>query len=403
MADGADGAVWTRRQKGVVALAALAIIFDGFDNQVLGFAMPSLIAEWGVSKADLAIVPALGLFGMTIGSMMAGALGDRLGRRTMLIASVMLFGVMTLASGLVHSPAALAVMRLLAGLGMGGAMPNATTYAAEFTPVHRRPLAVNLTIVCIPAGGVVAGLIARAILPELGWRALFFVAGGLPVLVGILLLFALPETPSFKTAVRHGRIGELFAPTMRRDTLALWAAFFACLLAVYSALSWTPTMLTEANFDPRTATDGLSAFNFGGIAGSVLAAWFIMQLGSRRILLTMSGAGCLLALVTGFAVIGQGNAASVVAAFALIGFAVCGVQTTLFAMAAHVYPDEVRATGVGAAVGIGRLGAVLSSFLGAAVLAMGGGVGFFGMIAVALAGVFVALAVLRRHVPRPAE
>ena len=402
MAHGGAGAVWSRRDKGVVALAALAIIFDGFDNQVLGFAMPSLIAEWGVSKADLAIVPALGLLGMTLGSMMAGALGDRLGRRTMLIASVLLFGVMTLASGLVQGPAALAVMRFLAGLGMGGAMPNATAYAAEFTPLDRRPLAVNLTIVCIPVGGVVAGLIARTVLPELGWRALFFIAGGLPLLVGVLLLFALPETPSFKTVVRHGRFGELFTPAMRRDTLALWAAFFACLLAVYSALSWAPTMLTEAKFDPRTASDGLSAFNFGGIAGSVLAAWFIMRLGSRRTLLAMSGAGCLIALVTGLAVIGRGDAASAVAAFALIGFSVSGVQTTLFALAAHVYPDAIRATGVGAAVGIGRLGAVLSSFLGAAVLAMGGGAGYFGLIAVAIAGVFVALSLLTRHIPRPA-
>lgn len=397
---------WTSYQKGVVALAALAIVFDGFDNQVLGFATPSLIKEWGITKGDMAPVAAIGLFGMTVGTMIAGVLGDRFGRRTMLIVSVALFGAMTLAIGFVDGLWQLGALRFLSGLGLGGAMPNATTIAAEYTPPKKRALAVTLTIVCIPLGGLVAGLISRTILPDMGWRALFFVAGGLPLLVALILFLALPESPSFGTdgsARQKAKLADLFGPGIVRDTLALWSAFFACLLAVYSVFSWTPTMLTEAGFAPTTASDGLSAFNFGGIGGAVLAAWFIMAIGSRRSLITLCAVAVIVAAVSAVWVVGSTDAARAVLAFGILGFAINGVQTTLFAVAAHVYPDAIRATGVGAALGIGRLGAVLSTFLGAAALSNGGGSGYFALIAGAMAITLVALAILSRHIPRSAE
>ncbi len=397
---------WTTYQKGVVALAALAIIFDGFDNQVLGFATPSLIKEWGISKGDMAPVAAIGLIGMTVGTMIAGMLGDRFGRRTMLIASVALFGAMTLAIGVVDGMWQLGVLRFASGLGLGGAMPNATAIAAEYTPPKKRALAVTLTIVCIPLGGLVAGLISRTILPDMGWRALFFVAGGLPLLVALILFLALPESPSFNADApvrQKAKLADLFGPGIVRDTLSLWSAFFACLLAVYSVFSWAPTMLTEAGFAPTTASDGLSAFNFGGIGGAVLAAWFIMVIGSRRSLIALSASAVIVAVASAIWVVGRTDAAHAVLAFGILGFAINGVQTTLFAVAAHVYPDAIRATGVGAALGIGRIGAVLSTFLGAAALNGGGGSGYFALIAGAMAVTLVALVILSRHIPRSAE
>ena len=402
----ATQARWTPYQQGVVALAALAIVFDGFDNQVLGFATPALIKAWGITKGQMAPVAAIGLIGMTIGTMIAGVLGDRFGRRTMLIASVMLFGAMTCLIGFTGDLWQLGALRFLSGLGLGGAMPNATAIAAEYTPARRRALAVTLTIVCIPLGGLVAGLIARTILPGMGWQALFFVAGALPLVVGLILLAALPESPSFTAgAPPRQKVGlaDLFGPAILRDTLALWSAFFACLLAVYAVFSWAPTMLTEAGFPPATASDGLSAFNLGGVGGAVLAAGFIMQIGSRRSLLTLSAVALIIAAFSAVWVVGSGDAGRAVLALGALGFAINGVQTTLFAVAAHVYPEEIRATGVGAALGIGRIGAVLSTFLGAAALSAGGGSGYFALIAVAMAVTLVALAILTRHLPRSAD
>ena len=355
--------VWSFGQQIVVALTALAIMFDGFDNQVLGFATPALIHDWGVTKSQIAPVAAIGLIGMTIGTMIAGMLGDRFGRRAMLIASVLLFGAMTCLIGFSGNLGQLAVLRFLSGLGLGGAMPNATALAAEFTPPRRRALAITLTIVCVPLGGLVAGLIARSILPGLAWQALFFVAGSLPLIVAVLLFVALPESPAFAARTAKGpkgRIGEIFAPARRRDTLALWVAFFACLLAVYAVFSWAPTMLTEAGFPPATASDGLSAFNLGGIAGALIAAVSIMQLGSRGTLIGLSALAVAAALLGAGWLIGSDDAARVVIVFALLGFAVNAVQTTLFAVAAHVYTENIRATGVGTALAVGRIGAVLS-------------------------------------------
>ena len=151
-----DRGSWTSYQKSLTALAALAVIFDGFDIQILGFAIPSLMKEWHVARAAFAPVLALGLAGMAAGSPLAGYCGDRYGRRPALIGCVTLFGLATVATAFVHSLTLLAVLRFVTGMGAGGAVPNASALAAEFSPIRRRPTAVKLTIVCIPLGGMSA-------------------------------------------------------------------------------------------------------------------------------------------------------------------------------------------------------------------------------------------------------
>lgn len=392
---------WTAVQKRHVALAAIAIVFDGIDNQLLGFATPSIMAEWDVSKADMAPVSAVGLVGMVVGAIAGGALGDLYGRRAMLIASMVLFGGMTVVAGLADGLGWLGFARFATGLGLGGALPNATAFAADATPLRLRPWAITLTIVCVPIGGLIAGLLARQILPAAGWRELFVIAGGLSLLAAVFLWRTLPESATFVRTTGNGSLRALFDRDLARDTCLLWVAMFACLFAVYAVNAWAPTMLGEAGFSAATATDGLSAFNLGGIGGGILTAWFILRHGSRRALMTSSAGAAGVALAAGLWVIDGQDPALVVAAFALMGLAVHGTQTTLFAVAAHVYPDRVRAAGVGAAVGIGRFGAVLSAFAGAAALGVGGGAAFLALVAAAMACVFLALSLLQRHVPPP--
>ena len=155
-----DGSSWSTYQKLLTGLAALAVIFDGFDIQILGFAIPSLIREWHVVRSDFGPVLAMGLAGMAVGGPLSGYCGDRFGRRTALTGCVAIFGLATVATAFVHGFAGLTVLRVITGMGTGGALPNASTLAAEFAPLRRRPAAVKLTLVCFPLGGMLGGLLA---------------------------------------------------------------------------------------------------------------------------------------------------------------------------------------------------------------------------------------------------
>lgn len=422
---------WRGFQKFVLFLVALAIVLDGFDNQVLGFAIPSLVKEWGVPRSAFAPVFAFGFLGMAAGTALGGWLGDKIGRRPALIGSVVLFGVATgltaLADGIVH----LGVCRVLAGFGLGGAMPCATALLSEFSPLKRRSLAVTLGIVCIPLGGVVGGIIAAKVLPDIGWRALFAIAGILPVLVAGLLLAFLPESVRFlvrrperrpaltKTLRRMGydvppdaviedsnesataaraSSGALFATTYRGDTVALWTAFFFSLLATYIVYNWGPTLLVESGYGIATSSTALAIFNTGGVLGAIIGGVAIGAIGSRIAMLIMAAGAILSAVALAFLPLGTLAPTHMLIAMFVLGAFMNGVQTTLYVLGAYIYPVQLRGSGVGGAAGFGRLGAIVASFLGVAVLA-GGGRSYFIAIGATLAVTFIALTLIRRHSP----
>jgi AAHS family 4-hydroxybenzoate transporter-like MFS transporter len=427
-----DDGRWTGYQRWLVALVAMTIVFDGIDNQLLGIVIPTVMKEWGVPRTAFAPVVSLGYLGMMIGGLIAGLAGDRLGRRTALLGSMVGFGVMTVAAALVDSPTSLGVLRLLAGVGLGGAMPNAAALAAEYVPLRQRPIAVTVTIVCVPLGATVAGLLGIRLLPELGWRMLFVAGGLVPIAAAIVLRGLLPESPRFLArhparwrelfevmprmghvipagtsfidasaqAVTRVSLGALFGADWRRDTLALWGAFFFCLFSVYLGFSWLTSLLTGAGFDPGTANTGITAFNLGGVAGALLGGVAIARFGSRTSMLVMTaiaiaGAAFLSVMTIGPAA-GVGR---IVAMLALTGGMINAVQTTMYALAAHVYPGPVRATGVGTAVAVGRFGAILTGYGGSWAIDYGGATAFFRVIALTMTLTFLALAIVRRHVP----
>jgi AAHS family 4-hydroxybenzoate transporter-like MFS transporter len=430
-----DEGPFSALQRIVVALAAFAIVMDGFDGQLIGFAIPAIIKDWGVTRGAFAPAVAAGLFGMALGSAGGGIIADRLGRRRALAASVLLFGAATCAIGFAGDILTIAALRFVAGLGIGGALPSASTLAAEFTPARRRTLAVTLTIVSYPLGGMVAGLFASAVLPAHGWRALFWVGGLLPIIVGVVLWTALPESPRFLTRHREawprlrallsrmGRplpddttffdaaeqrvpkasgsregLAEVFGAVLRRDTLALSAAFFMCMLASYSAFSWLPTMLASEGLPLAIASSGLTAYNLGGCVGAVGCALLITRIGSRRALLLASLGAAASAFAMQAADFSTQTAALIVG-LGVHGLFVNAVQATMYALCAHVYPTEVRATGTATALSLGRFGAILSSFAGAAVITSGGATGYLGLLGGAMACVLVALMAIKRHIP----
>jgi AAHS family 4-hydroxybenzoate transporter-like MFS transporter len=386
-----------------------------------------------VPRGAFALVVSVGYAGMMIGGAAAGLIGDRLGRRVALLGSMAIFGLMTVAAAAVHDVHALAALRGLAGVGLGGAMPNAAALVAEYVPLRQRPVAVTVTIVCVPLGATLAGLLAIPVLPAYGWRVLFLAGGIMPLAAAAVLALLLPESPRF--LARHprrwpelarlmGRMGHdvpldaafedaaeagvaratfvaLFRRDFRRDTLALWVAFFSCLLAVYLGFSWVPSLLTGAGFSSSVASTGITLFNLGGVVGALAGGWCIGQWGSHRSMLwgaALAAGGAL--VLTGLDFSSAGSLLPILGMLTITGALINGVQTTMYALAAHVYPSATRATGVGTAVAVGRSGAVLSGYVGAWAIGFHGSTSFFAAMAVAMFVSWAGLASVTRHIGR---
>ena len=425
-----DDGRWTGMQKAVAILAALAIVADGFDGQLIGYAIPLIIKEWDVTRGDFAPVVASGLIGMGIGSACAGLFADHFGRRMAVILSVSIFSLATFAIGFSHNLLMIAALRFIAGLGIGGALPTSTTVTAEYTPARSRTMAITATIVCVPLGGMLAGFFANFVIPEFGWRGLFWIGGLIPLAVAIALLVALPESPRF-LAHHHARwpelisllgrmerhvpsgtsfvdsreieVGEdagikaLFQQGRARDTIALWIACFACLLAVYSAFSWLPTMLSNEGLSPSVAGSGLTAYNLGGVVGALFCAAAVARYGSRWPLALFSLGGALSA----FALIGVNPKEStnlLIFGVGIHGLFVTTVQCIIYSLCANVYPTNVRATGTAGTLAIGRLGAILSAFAGAAVITAGGASTYFTLLGVSMIVVLGALWTVKNQI-----
>ena len=311
-------------------------------------------------------------------------------------------------------------------------MPNAAALAAEYVPRRQRPLAVTLAIVCVPLGGMLASWAADYVLPIRGWRALFLLGGLLPLLAVPPLMKLLPESPRYlarKPARRDellrflrragrpvpdnvefleegggpaGRVslGALFRGGLARETLGLWLAFFSCLLVVYACFYWIPSLLAGAGLG-QIASRGLLYFNLGGVLGAIVGAIVIGRVGSKIPMVALCGAA--IAGVTLLALMGLRPGATVPLVLVFMAFAgtmINAVQTTLYALAAHVYPTAIRATGVGTAASIGRVGGLASTFLAAWVIEAGGSRAFFACLACVLCFALVGLILITRHSPR---
>ncbi len=427
-----DHGSWSRYQKSIVALLAVAYLVDGIANQSLGLAIPALTKAWGLDRSAFASVAAIGLVGLTLGAAFGGFLGDRIGRKPMLVGSVFLFGAMTMAAGEATSLSLLFWFRFLDGLGMGAMIPNGAAMISETTPLRHRTNAIAITMVFIAVGSMTSGVIASMILPVYGWQTHFHVLGALGLVAALLLVFRLPESPLFlarvkgngprlsqtmarfgleldpgaalgappKAGGRFSSIAILFGPDVRRSTLALWFAFFFCLLASYSVFSWVPAMLADLGYPLSMASLGMTANGAGGIVGGLISGWVIARFGSRRAIIVSAALTALTAAVLGGLIYaGITNLVLVFSALAVLGFFISNVHNGMYTLSAYMYPPHVRSTGVGAAAGVARIGAIVSSYVGVAALAIGGGASYFLVIALAILLSLIGTALVTRHIP----
>lgn len=419
-----DDSSWNARQKMYVLLVSFAVIIDGFDNQVLGLTIPSLMNEWGVTRAAFAPVLALGLVGLGLGTALGGWLGDRFGRRSILILSVLWFGAFTGATVIVDNVTELTIFRFLAGLGLGATIPTSTALLAEFTPARRQMLAVAIGMACVPIGGMIGGYLSSFIIPEFGWRAMYVIGAVMPAIAALILFTVVPESPLYLAARPHtwprltrdlnrmlggekfnegssytegmqvykAPLQALFNDVYRRDTLALWSAFFLNLLAVYIFFNWMPTMLSGLGFPTERIGFASAFFNLSGVVGAFVGVWLIGIYGARKIMAIFSIGAVVTGIVFGML---QGSGA-VFIVLGLEGVFIVGGQILLFAIAAKSYPPSIRGTGVGTAVAMGRVGAIVSSFIGASLLQLDtSGKMFFWFVAGAMALTLVAVLCIR--------
>jgi AAHS family 4-hydroxybenzoate transporter-like MFS transporter len=406
----------------IVALAVIALGFllEGMAAQAFGLALPALSRAWRVPHDAFANVTAVGLVGFAAGAAVAGYAGDRLGRRTVLILSVALFALATLVTAAAGDMSQLGLIRFATGLGLGGSIPAAAALMSELAPQRWRSLAIALGFMFMPIGGFLSGLIGARLLPTAGWTGLFLACGGLALAADLLLLAILPESPRF-LALRPDRRAELdrllkrlgqpaptpeparragwsglFAPGLKSETASLLVGYFFLLLGMYLVFSWGPSVLTRKGLSLAQASECLSAFALGGVFAGPISGWLIQKLGSRPAIVVLALGTAAAAAWLAWSAAGPTAAFGAMATgIFLLGHLTSGVQTALYALAADVYPAEIRATGLGAAVAAGRIGAVLSSYLGVAALHIGGAPVYFGMIGAAVLVTIVAAACAR--------
>ena len=372
------------------------VFIDGYDIGAIAFAAPALVKSFGVAASTLGPVFSASLAGILFGSGVFGWVGDRFGRRAALISSMLLFGVFTLAAAYATNLKAMFWLRLLAGVGIGGVIPNIVAINIESAPNSLRATLALVAVGCVPLGGAIAGAVAATLVPQYGWQILFFIGGIAPIVVALAALIGMPESIKYM-AVHKGQRGNLqkliaairpdfevpanarfvvederqfpgFSPIyLFRDGLVfitplLWLLFALNLMGYFFLASWTPTLLAAAQLPSTTAALAGAMLQVGGTVGALsLCRWLERhRFFAVTILFVIA-----VPVVASIGYAGVTSRSAVVTAAFFAGFCVLGIQSGINVAGAMVYPTSLRANGSGWELGIGRLGSIVGPLLGA--------------------------------------
>ena len=386
---------------GLIILICLFIAaLEGYDIQAFGVAAPRMVAELGLAPAEQGWAAAAAKIGMFLGAFFGGWAADRVGRRPVLAASVAAFGVFSIATAYSYDYPSLLAARLVTGLGFGGAMANLVTIATEISTPSRRAATTTMMFCGFPAGGAMVALVARMGGETLDWRMLFIIGGLIPVVLAPVVFFLLPETkPQASPSADRRAMTGLFGGGRAAATSLIWAAFLLIVLVLNLMLNWLPTLVTAMGLTAGDGATAALAFNLSGVVGALIAGLLVDRFGSRWTLTLIYAA--LAAALYGLA---SAMGVSTVLTFSgLAGFLTLGAQFSLYAQAPPLYPSQVRAVGAGAAIGVGRLGAVIGPLIAGELRQAGfsGPQVFQTLIPVVLAAGLATLAL--SYVGRPSE
>ena len=381
----------------VLFWCALIIVFDGYDLAVAGIALPLIMKEMGVDPTQAGFMVSSALFGMMFGAIFLGTIADKIGRNWAIAICIGLFSVFTAAAGFTHEPVTFSAMRFLAGLGIGGVMPNVVAQMTEYSPRRIRTTMTTLMFSGYSVGGMLAALLGKGLIETYGWSSVF-IAAGLPVLLIPFILKSMPESMPF--LIKQNRLDELKKVVTRMEpsyvphagdrfalpnedradsapirhlfhegrgfsTVMFWIAFFMCLFMVYALSSWLTKLMANAGYSLGSALTFVLVLNFGAIFGAVGGGWLADRFHIKYVLVGMYALAAVSITLLGYPV-------STEVLFLLVGLAgasTIGTQIVTYAYVGQFYPMAVRSTGIGWASGVGRSGAILAPIVIGALVA----------------------------------
>jgi AAHS family 4-hydroxybenzoate transporter-like MFS transporter len=401
----------------MVLCAAIAMI-DGFDTQSIAFVAPHIADAWKIPASSFGPVFGAGLLGSFVGALTLGPLGDRIGRKPALLVSVLIFAVGSLLTPLAESIRPLIAMRFGTGLGLGGALPCFISLASEYAPKRIRESLVSLMFCGFPVGAVIGGLLCGKLVSHWGWKSAFIAGGAIPILIMPVFMVLVPESIEYlarrgkRSKVRHilTRIGysrdwdadvtalsppvrvsvtSLFADRRASGTLLLWATLFLSLLLTYFLINWIPLVARSTGADIGTAVVAVSMLNLGAVFGCVGIGRFADRFAPPLVIGCAYAAGAAAIFLMGH--VQRSGTLLCVTAF-LAGMLSIGAQMCTVSFCASFYGAQLRSTGVGWAMGIGRVGAICGPVLGGLFLEAGMGThALFGTTAVTSLGAAAAM------------
>jgi AAHS family 4-hydroxybenzoate transporter-like MFS transporter len=378
----------------ILALCFVTVAMDGFDTAIIGFIASDLVQEWGVQKSDLGPVMSAALVGLAVGALTAGPMADRIGRKKVLVLSILVFGGFSLVTAFATNLTQLTLLRFLTGLGLGAAMPNAATLMSEYAPERRRALLVNLMFVGFPIGSSMGGFISAWLIPHYGWQSVLILGGVMPLALAVLLIFLLPESarymvvknqPQHKIATILKRIapvadnasfvlqeagqvkeksalGVIFSPRYAVGTVMLCLTYFMGLLIFYLLTSWLPLLIRETGASLSQASVITALFPLGGGIGVLILGVLMDKLNPNKVVAVGYVLTGVFVCLVGFST----NSLVLMGVMVFIaGTIMNGAQSSMPALAAGFYPTQGRATGVAWMLGLGRFGGILGAFSGA--------------------------------------
>jgi AAHS family 4-hydroxybenzoate transporter-like MFS transporter len=430
-------------QWALVAVIMLVLVIDGLDIQLLALVAPVVIEEWGVSRSEFGLAMSAALVGMAIGAGFGGYLGDRFGKRLVLIVSMIFFGSMTALASLAESVPQMALVRLASGIGFGAAAPTGVALASEWLPRRARAGAAALLSVGTPLGGILGASVVLALLDDIGWRGCFVACGLITLAIVVISLFIVPEAPSrlvargnqaglerfFKRigdqpavatqatdeesfSLHEVARGSLFERGNRRLNIGSWTLFFGLQFIAYAFAAWSPVFLTVAGFTTSQAVSTTMAFNVCAVGAAVLTSGFLAQWGSRTPLLlaTFCAAASILMMsaLLGEEVASRSSSELAIAALAsgLAGGSTGLGIATIYGLLSYSYPVAYRSTGMGIGMMFGRSGGICIALAGGALLTLDGANTrpFFIVLGILALATIAAAFLIDRHVPRrPAQ